>query len=130
MSWQRLDHLSIIIVDDNEEIRTAISGFLSSLGAHVGASASADSALAAIKQVPPDLVFSDISMPGKDGVSLLREIRALDPSRGGSVPVIALTGIGTGLNSRKARELGFTTLLLKPFTPHDLLRAISELNLD
>jgi CheY-like chemotaxis protein len=129
MSWQRLDHLSIMVVDDNEDIRRTISGFLASLGAHVGTSASADSALAAIKLVPPDVVFSDISMPGKDGVSLLREIRALDPSHGGSIPVVALTGVGTGLDPRKARAIGFNLLLLKPFTPHDLLRAIFELNL-
>jgi CheY-like chemotaxis protein len=129
MSARRLDHLHIIVVDDNDDIRTAISGFLSSMGANVGTSESADSALASIKREPPDLVFSDISMPGKDGVSLLREIRALDASQGGSVPVIALTGVGTHLNTSKAREIGFTTLLLKPFTPHDLLDAIFELNL-
>jgi CheY-like chemotaxis protein len=130
MAVQRLDHLSIIVVDDNDDIRTTLSDFLSRLGANVGASENAETALIAIKKVQPDVVVSDISMPGKDGVSLLREIRSLDPARGGLTPVIALTGIGGSLNSIKARALGFNALLTKPFTPSDLLQAISELNVN
>jgi CheY-like chemotaxis protein len=62
--------------------------------------------LEAIKNTLPDLVLSDIKMPGKNGFELLEEIRALDPDAGGSVPVIAMSAFfsQTASNAHAARR--------------------------
>ena len=72
----------------------------------------------------PDLVLSDIAMPGKDGFELLREIRSLDDVS--EVPVIAITGLCRALDQMRAPAAGFDAVLLKPFTPDVLLQVISE----
>ena len=76
-----------------------------------------------IKISHPNLVLSDITMPGMDGFELLREIRALGSHGGGSVPVIAMTAFVTYAD--RARILtGFQACLPKPFTPDKLVEAI------
>ena len=56
----------------------------------------------------PDLVLSDIATPDKDGFELLREIRSLDPSNGGKVPVIAITGLSRPQDQMRAPAAGLT----------------------
>jgi CheY-like chemotaxis protein len=65
--------------------------FFGHLGAKVMVARNAFEGLEAIKNTHPDLVLSDIKMPGMDGFELLDEIRALGPDAGGSVPVIAMS---------------------------------------
>jgi CheY-like chemotaxis protein len=77
-----------------------------------------------VVRLQPALVVSDIAMPDKDGFELLQEIRSLDLS--GKVPVIAITGLSRPLDQMRAPAAGFDALLLKPFTPDALVRAISE----
>ena len=59
-------------------------------------------------------------------LNLLREIRPLDSSHGGGVPVIAITGLSRPLDQMRAPSAGFDAILLKPFTPDLLLQVISE----
>ena len=63
-------------------------------------------------------------MPGMDGLELLREIRALAPDAGGSVPVIAMTAFGTHADCERLLHTGFEGCLLKPFTPDKLVETI------
>jgi len=79
-----------------------------------------------VTRFQPDLVLSDIAMPDKDAFELLREIRSLDSSHGGKVPVIAITGLSRPLDQMRAPSAGFDAILLKPFTPDLLLQVISE----
>jgi CheY-like chemotaxis protein len=69
-------------------------------------------------------VVSDIQMPGMDGFELLREIRALGPDAGGSVPIIAMTAFGTHADRERVLHGGFKGCLLKPFTPDKLVETI------
>jgi CheY-like chemotaxis protein len=64
-------------------------------------------------------------MPGKDGFELLREIRSLDRSEGGEVPVVAITGLTRALDRMRAPAAEFDALLLKP-SPDALLQVVSE----
>jgi len=82
-----------------------------------------------IPRLQPDLVVSEIAMPGKDGFALLREIRTLDPSSGGAAPIIALAEIGSGYTGHKLHDAGFAAVLQKPFTPRDLVKAIAWVGL-
>ena len=93
---QRLDKLRVVVVDDHKEVRSALSGFLSDLGASVRECGNAEDARETILGLQPDLVLSDIAMPGKDGFELLREIRSLAPLDESEVPVIAITGLCRG----------------------------------
>jgi CheY-like chemotaxis protein len=122
--FDQLDNLQIVVVDDHKEVRAALSGFLSGLGAIVHECSNADDALELVVRLQPALVVSDIAMPDKDGFELLQEIRSLDLS--GKVPVIAITGLSRPLDQMRAPAAGFDALLLKPFTPDALVRVISE----
>ena len=124
---QRLDNLRIVVVDDHKEVRSVLAHFLSGLGAIVGECENADDALRLVPRLRPDLVLSDIAMPGKDGFELLREIRSLDSSSGGEVPVVAITGLSRPLDKMWVPTAGFDAVLLKPFTPEALLRVIDGL---
>jgi CheY-like chemotaxis protein len=72
----------------------------------------------------PDLVVSDIQMPGMNGFELLREIRVFGPDTGGSLPVIAMTAFVTYADRARILNAGFQECLPKPFTPDKLLEAI------
>src|ERR1700722_20181824 len=85
-----LNNLTIIVVEDDNDVRRHVGVFLDRSGAKVGVRNGA-AGLEAIKNTHPNVVLSDIKMPGMDGFGLLREIRALGPDTGGSVPVIAMT---------------------------------------
>ncbi|MBV9104522.1 MAG: response regulator [Verrucomicrobia bacterium] len=124
---RRLDNLQIVVVDDHKQVRSAMAGFLSGLGAIVYECSNADDALEVVVRLQPALVVSDIAMPGKDGFELLQEIRSLSLPGAGEVPVIAITGLSRPLDQMRVPAAGFNALLLKPFTPDALLRVISEL---
>ena len=95
MSPNRLSNLTIVVVEDHDDARRYLGLFLDRLGATVVVARNGFEGLEAIKNNRPDLVVSDIQMPGMDGFELLREIRALGSGAGGSVPVIAMTAFGT-----------------------------------
>ena len=80
--------------------------------------------LEAIKNSHPNLVVSDIQMPGMNGFELLRAIRAFGPDAGGNVPVIAMTAFVTYADRARILNAGFQACLPKPFTPDKLAEAI------
>ncbi len=103
---------------------TTHAGIWVSLGANVVVARNAFEGLEAIKNNHPNLVLSDIKMPGMDGFELLREIRALGPNAGGSVPVIAMTAYVTHADRARILNAGFQGCLPKPFTPDKLVETI------
>jgi CheY-like chemotaxis protein len=77
--------------------------------------------------VKPDLLVSDISMPEQDGYRLIRELRALPPDRGGTMPAIAVTALGYSHGVDRTLAAGFQAHLRKPVDPWELARTISAL---
>ena len=98
--------------------------FLDRLGAKVVVARNGFEGLEAIKNNGPNLVVADIQMPGMGGLELLREIQALGPDAGGSVPVIAITAFGTHADRERVLHGGFKGCLLKPFSPDKLVETI------
>ena len=124
MSPDRLSNLTIVVVDDNNDVRRYVGAFLGHSGANVAVAENAIEGLEAVKTYRPNLVLSDISMPGRDGFGLLIDIRALGPDAGGSVPVIAMTALVTHFDRARILEAGFQAILPKPFTPETLVKTI------
>ena len=102
----------------------AVGRYLASLGADVQTLDEVDGALRLLPTMEPDLVITDIRLPGKDGFDLLRAIRSLDEPSIRDVPIVAMTALAEEIDGAAPRFDGF---LRKPFTPDALLRVISEL---
>jgi CheY-like chemotaxis protein len=91
----------------------------------VHAASDVDSALALLDSVRPDVLVSDIGMPGKDGYALMREIRRAEPP-GRRVPAIALTAFSRQQDIDQALAAGFDAHCAKPLRPLELLRLIAR----
>jgi CheY-like chemotaxis protein len=119
-----LRNLTIIVVEDDNDVRRYVGAYLVRSGAKVVVAKNALEGLEAIKNNSPNMVLSDLQMPGMSGFGLLREIRALGPTAGGSVPVIAMTACAIKGEGTSLLDAGFQAYLPKPFTPDKLLETI------
>src|SRR5262249_7985 len=90
----QLDGVRVLLVDDDPEALELASSILTSAGATVRGSPSAVEALDVFRHWRPDVLVSDIEMPGEDGYALIRKIRALGADQGGKTPAVALTAYG------------------------------------
>src|SRR5687768_3755802 len=101
-----------------------LSVALSLNGARVQTARSASDAMEAVQTFRPDVLLSDVGLPGESGISLIRRVRELPPERGGRTPAIALTAFGPSALEQDARSAGFDLLLHKPA---DLGRLVADL---
>ncbi|AXO89547.1 sigma-54-dependent Fis family transcriptional regulator [Pseudomonas parafulva] len=111
---------SVIVVDDEASIRTAVEQWLSLSGFSVQLFARAEECLAQLPPHFPGVVISDVRMPGMDGLQLLERLHALDAE----LPVILLTGHGDVPMAVDAMRNGAYDFLEKPFTPQHLLGSL------
>ena len=88
---------------------------------------SAAEALEMIEASPPDALVADIGMPGEDGYSLMRKIRRLPSSRGGTVPALALTAYARPEDRAQALTAGFQQYVAKPIEPDELAAVVAKL---
>jgi signal transduction histidine kinase/ActR/RegA family two-component response regulator len=119
--------VKVLVVDDAEDAREALSMLLGQYGAEVTAVGSADAALAILERERPDVLLSDIAMPDEDGYSLIRKVRAREPARGGQVPAAALTAYASPEDRLKAIRAGYHDHLPKPVDPAVLVEMVSAL---
>jgi CheY-like chemotaxis protein len=115
--------IHVLIVDDNADAREIIAWTLSHCGAVVTRASSTLAAFALLERSRPDVVVCDFSMPGEDGFSFIRRVRAL-PSGVCDIPAVALTGFDGIANAAAAKAAGFNAYLVKPF---DLASFCAEL---
>jgi len=124
---QGLVALKVLVVDDDADTLRAVKQLLEQAGAEVTAAASASEALAALERSLPDVLLSDIGMPGEDGFSLIKKVRGLDPARGGRVPAAALTAYTRSEDRRQALLAGYQMCLAKPVDPAELTAGVARL---
>lgn len=122
-----LSGLRLLLVEDDTDARELLRAILLDAGAEVECVSSADAALISLRSFRPQLLLSDIAMPGEDGYSLIRRIRALDAAEGGGIPSIALTASTREEDRLKALQAGFTSHIGKPVNPTELVAALASL---
>jgi two-component system cell cycle response regulator DivK len=110
----------VLLVEDDRDTREMYRTYLTYSGVRVAEAPNAFQALERAHEQRPDIVVTDIAMPGMDGLELSRKLREEPPTR--DVPIIALSGQA----SSRAREAGFDVVLEKPCMPDALLSAIQQ----
>jgi PAS domain S-box-containing protein len=123
-----LSGMRVLFVDDEPDARELALEFLHGRGAEVRAAASAEEAIHLLRELRPDILVSDIGMPKEDGISLIQRIRALNLTDGGDVPAVAVTGLASREDARRALAAGFQEHLSKPLQLDKLLEALIRLS--
>jgi CheY-like chemotaxis protein len=116
-----LDGVRIVLAEDDDDSREALRLALEARGATLRCVGDGAAALAAIREQPPDVVISDIAMPGEDGHQFLQKLRALPKDRGGRTPAVALTAFHGKDVRLKSVHSGYHYHLTKPVDAEKLV---------
>jgi len=122
-----LVNLQLLVVDDDDDTREFLIALLEEEGAMVRSASSVAEALAALESSWPDVLLSDIGMPGADGYELIARVREMEVLRGGMMPAIALTAYARESERQQALEAGFQMHLSKPVEVTQLIAGIANL---
>jgi signal transduction histidine kinase len=122
-----LTGLRVLVVDDAADARRMISAVLTHWGAEVRTSASAREALEVLEEWKPDVLVSDIGMPGEDGYDLIQRVRALAADRGGRIPAAALTAYAREEDRKRVLAAGYQMHVAKPVGPAELISTVADL---
>jgi two-component system response regulator (stage 0 sporulation protein F) len=114
---------TILVIDDEQGIRDLLDTLLSGKGYDVILADSGEKGLEVFRRTRPDVVVLDLKMPGMGGLTVLQQIRRLNPTQ----PVIISTGAGTPESEQQVRELGVTDYVEKHFSLHLLEDALKRL---
>ncbi|MFN2455449.1 MAG: response regulator [Pyrinomonadaceae bacterium] len=119
--------LRVLVVDDEPDAREVVAAVLRQSGAEVHASGSVADALEQLEAWQPNLLVSDIGMPGEDGYALIKKVRALDAAHLGEIPAVALTAYASTEDRARALSAGFQLHVAKPVEPLQLVEAVAAL---
>jgi PAS domain S-box-containing protein len=123
----RLDGLRVLVVDDDADARLVMSRILCDGGAVVKTATSVTDAMLQLKHGLPEIIVSDIGMPGEDGYDLIRKVRSLPPTEGGRIPAVALTAFARSEDRQRALLAGFQLHVAKPVEPSELLTVCASI---
>ena len=113
----------ILVIDDEQSIRSLLDTLLRRKGYDVVLADSGRKGIELFRREHPDVIVLDLKMPEMDGLTVLRQIRTLDPKK----PVIILTGAGTAEAEQQIRALGVTEYVEKEFSMHLLGDSLKRL---
>jgi len=122
-----LNGIHVLVVDDQDDARDLIRAVLETCGAAVETAGDVDEAMLSIRRHVPNVLISDIGMPGQDGYDLIRKVRQLPADRGGGVPAAALSGYARTEDRRRALDAGYSMHLAKPIEPAELIDVVASL---
>jgi two-component system CheB/CheR fusion protein len=117
----------VLLVEDSADVLFVLKIELEESGYEVDAVLDAADALELVQHRPPDIIVSDLGMPGMNGLDFMKRIRKMTGFA--SVPAIALTGASLDRDVQKALACGFTAHLTKPVDPKELANRIEQLTL-
>ncbi len=121
-----LSGVTVLVVDDQADARDLIQRVLEDCSARVMTTSSGAEAVELVERHRPDVLLTDIGMPGMDGYELLRHVRALGADRGGKVPAIALTAFARSEDRTRALRAGFVVHVAKPVDPSELVATVAS----
>jgi len=119
--------LRVLVVDDDRDGLELVSMILVSGGAEVKAFSSAAEGLEALQAWRPDVLISDIEMPGEDGYAFIRRVRALDGAASARLPAVALTAYGRVEDRLRTLAAGYSMHIPKPVDPAELTTVVASL---
>jgi signal transduction histidine kinase/CheY-like chemotaxis protein len=119
--------ISVLVVDDDPSSLDFAKSSLEHHGAVVMTAVSVQEARERLARQPPDVLLSDLRMPGEDGIQLIREVRALDSQRGTRTPAAALTALARTEDRRRALSAGYQMHVAKPIDPFELAVTVEQL---
>jgi signal transduction histidine kinase len=122
-----LGGVKALVVDDEPDARDVVRRLLTYRNAEVATAASADEALSLLLKFQPNVLISDIGMPGTDGYQFIQEVRSRSAAEGGEVPAIALTAFARSTDRRKAMMSGYQSHVTKPIDASELLAVVAML---
>ena len=122
-----LSGLKVLAVDDEPDARVLLEAVFKQCGAQIETCGSAAEALRMIEEYKPDVLVSDIGMPGEDGYSLIRKVREAEGKNGKHLPAVALTAFARTEDRFQALAAGFNMHVPKPVEPAELALVISRL---
>ena len=114
----------VLVVEDHDDARELVASVLRAAGAEVITAASTAEALDRMAGTTPDVLLSDLGLPGEDGYTLLRRIRATNTFEGRAVPAVALTAFARASDRKRALAAGFLHYIIKPVDPQELVKVI------
>ena len=114
----------VLVVEDHDDARELVACVLGAAGAEVTTAASTREALERIAGTTPDLLLADLGLPGEDGYTLLRRIRAMTNVRAAALPAVALTAYARASDRERALAAGFLHYVIKPVDPQELVKVI------
>jgi CheY-like chemotaxis protein len=115
----------ILVIDDDETVRVVVHRVLEGAGHRVAGAANGELGVAAYRAAKPDLVITDVIMPEKEGMWVIRQIRG----DGTATPILAMSGGGSVVSEDVldiARRLGANETIAKPFTATELIEKVRE----
>ena len=128
MSGSALEHLKVLIVEDNQHMRSLLRSLLNSVGIREIAEANnGGTALTVLREKKCDLVLSDLAMKPMDGLTFSHAVRTAENSPNPFIPIIMITGHTEKHQVEAARDAGVTEFLVKPITASSLFSRIAEI---
>ena len=124
----QLGGLNVLLVEDEVDTRMVLQRILEQYGALVWAASSVDEALGILSMHRPDVVLTDIAMPGKDGYALLKALREEDSRLGQHTPIAAVTAFARTEDRESALQAGFEEQITKPVDPPALAATVARLS--
>ena len=124
-----LSGLHLLVVDDNRDARVIYKTILSHCGAFVTTVSSAAAAVRALKQIKPDVILTDLAMPGHDGFWLARWLRRREMKTGVHIPTVAITARDDIYERGSMPDVGLDDWLVKPVSHRDLIRVVARLSM-
>ncbi|WP_437936037.1 PAS domain-containing protein [Sorangium sp. So ce341] len=119
--------LHVLLVDDEPDAREMIAFLLEGAGAQVTTAGSMGEAMGVLERLRPDVLVSDIGMPGESGYTLIRQVRAAGRDEIRGIPAVALTAYARIEDQRRALSAGFQKHVAKPIDPAGLVKVVVEL---
>ncbi|MCB0321430.1 MAG: response regulator, partial [Bdellovibrionales bacterium] len=124
----RLDGLQVVVVEDNEDTRAVLREVLTVAGAEVAIMKSVPEAREYLKESEPDIILTDIAMPGVSGLEMIEQLKS-EQGNLSNIPIMVLSACAFDSDKKAALEAGASVFIAKPFRPAEVVDTVRELTL-